>query len=170
MGEAIISFNRKKKGLKALDKQMLSYVVPPIMFPVHGLSFYRAPRVRYVETLKGPLPKVKKKAEVLPRELPRLRASVLTSGKKYGSVMDVLQIIYGQDFGTILKDYVENHQVELHEQGVMRDSLYIRFGGIGQTYIETNYDQSSRDFFLDVVVDTLLEGERYPQCVTLYIR
>ena len=161
--------NMIQKGLKALDRQMLSYIVPPIMFPVHGFSGFYLPRVRNTETLKEPMPAVKQK-DVLPRELPRLRTSALTGGKQYGSVMDVLQIVYGQDFGAILKEYVENHLEDLHKMGIMRDSLYIRFDGIGKTYIETNYDQPNKDFFLDVVVDSLLEGEHYPQCVTLYIR
>ena len=148
---------------------MLSYTVPPIMFPVHGFPGFCLPRVRNAETLKEPMPAVKQK-DALPRELPRLRASALTGGKQYGSVTDVLQIVYGQDFGAILKEYVENHLEDLHKMGIMRDSLFIRFGGIGKTYIETNYDQPNKDFFLDVVVDSLLEGEHYPQCVTLYIR
>lgn len=161
--------NTLQKGLKALDRQMLSYIVPPIMFPVHGFPGFCLPRVRNAEMLKEPMPEVELE-DVLPRELPRLRASALTGGKQYGSVMDVLKIVYGQDFGAILKEYVENHLAELHRMGIMRDSLYIRFGGIGKTYIETNYDQPNKDFLLDVVVDCLLEGEHYPQCVTLYIR
>jgi len=61
---------------------------------------------------------VKRKA-VLPRELRRICASALTGDKKYGSVMDVLQIVYGQDFGAILKDYVDTHQEELYKKGIM---------------------------------------------------
>ena len=140
--------NTLQKGLKALDRQMLSYIVPPIVFPVHGFPGFCLPRVRNAEMLKEPMPEVMKK-DVLPRELPRLRTSALTGGKQYGSVTDVLQIVYGQDFGTILKEYVENHLAELHRMGIMRDSLYIRFGGIGKTYIETNYDQPNKDFLLD---------------------
>ena len=148
---------------------MLSYIVPPIMFPVHGFPGFCQPRVRNAESLKEPMPEVRKK-DMSPRELRRIRESALTGGKQYGSVMDVLQIVYGQNFGAILKDYVDTHQEELYNKGIMRDSLYIRFGGIGKTYIETNYDQPNKDFFLDVVADCLLEGEHYPQCVTLYIR
>ena len=113
---------------------MLSYIVPPIMFPV-----LCAPRTQCAKPLMEPMPAVRQK-EMLPRELPRLRASALTGGKQYGNVMDVLQIVYGQDFARILENYVETHLVELHRQGIMGDSLYIRFGGIGKTYIETNYD------------------------------
>ena len=123
--------NLKQKGLKALDRQMLSYIVPPIMFPVHGFPGFCAPRMRYAETLKEPMLEVKQKA-ALPRELRRIRASALTGDKKYGSVMDVLQIVYGQDFGAILKDYVDTHQEELYKKGIMPDSLFIRLGGIGK--------------------------------------
>ncbi len=92
---------------------MLSNIVPPIMFPVHGFPGFCLPRVRNAEMLKEPMPEVRQEG-VLPRELPRLRASALTGGKQYGSVTDVLQIVYGQDFGAILKEYVENHLAELH--------------------------------------------------------
>jgi hypothetical protein len=125
--------------------------------------------MQYAETLKEPMLEVKRKA-VLPRELRRIRASALTGDKKYGSVMDVLQIVYGQDFGAILKDYVDTHQEELYKKGIMPDSLFIRLGGIGKPYIETNYDQPSKAFFLDVVVDCLLDGEHYQRCVSFYIR
>jgi len=74
--------------------------------------------MRYAETLKEPMLEVKRKA-VLPRELRRICASALTGDKKYGSVMDVLQIVYGQDFGAILKDYVDTHQEELYKKGIM---------------------------------------------------
>ena len=97
---------------------MLSYIVPPIMFPVHGFPGFCLPRVRNAEMLKEPMPEVMKK-DVLPRELPRLRASALTGGKQYGSVIDVLQIVYGQDFGAILKEYVENHLKDLHKMGII---------------------------------------------------
>jgi hypothetical protein len=110
--------NTLQKGLKALDRQMLSYIVPPIMFPVHGFPGFCLPRVRNAEMLKEPMPEVELE-DVLPRELPRLRPSALTGGKQYGSVMDVLQIVYGQDFGAILKDYVDTHQEELYKKGIM---------------------------------------------------
>ena len=161
--------NLKQKGLKALDRQMLSYIAPPIIFPVRGFPGFCAPRMQYAETLKEPMLEVKRKA-VLPRELRRIRASALTGDKKYGSVMDVLQIVYGQDFGAILKEYVDTHQEELYKKGIMPDSLFIRLGGIGKPYIETNYDQPSKAFFLDVVVDCLLDGEHYQKCVSFYIR
>ena len=165
MNDRPVAPNLKQKGLKALDRQMLSYIVPPIMFPVHGFPGFCAPRMRHAETLKEPMLEVKRKA-VLPRELRRIRASALTGNKKYGSVMDVLQIVYGQDFGAILKDYVETHLEELHRKGIMPDSLLIRLGGIGKPYIETNYDQPSKAFYLDVVVDCLLDGEHYQRCVS----
>ena len=161
--------NTLQKGLKALDRQMLSYIVPPIMFPVYGFSRFCAPKMQCAQMLKEPMLEVNRKA-VLPKELHRIRASALTGDKKYGSVMDVLQIVYGQDFGAILKDYVDTHQEELYSKGIMRDSLFIRLGGIGKPYIETNYDQPSKVFFLDVVVDCLLDGEHYQKCVTFYIR
>ena len=144
--------NIKQKGLKALDRQMLSYIVPPIRFSLLGFPAFCAPRMRYAKTLKEPMLEVRRKA-VLPMELRRVRTSALTGNKKYGSVMDVLQIVYGQNFGAILKDYVDTHQEELYKKGIMPDSLFIRLGGIGKPYIETNYDQPSRAFFLDVVVD-----------------
>ena len=169
MNDRPVSPNLKQKGLKALDRQMLSYIVPPIMFPVHGFPGFCAPRMRYAETLKEPMLEVKQKA-ALPRELRRIRASALTGDKKYGSVMDVLQIVYGQDFGAILKEYVDTHQEKLYKKGIMPDSLFIRLGGIGKPYIETNYDQPSKAFFLDVVVDCLLDGEHYQKCVSFYIR
>ena len=169
MNDQLVAPNLKQKGLKALDRQMLSYIAPPIMFPVHGFPGFCVPRMRYTETLKEPMLEVKRKA-VLPREMRRIRASALTGDKKYGSVMDVLQIVYGQDFGAILKDYVDTHQEELYKKGIMPDSLFIRLGGIGKPYIETNYDQPSKAFYLDVVVDCLLDGEHYQKCVSFYIR
>ena len=92
MNDRPVAPNLKQKGLKALDRQMLSYIVPPIMFPVRGFPGFCAPRMQYTETLKEPMLEVKRKA-VLPRELRRIRASALTGGKQYGSVMDVLQIV-----------------------------------------------------------------------------
>lgn len=92
MNDQLVAPNLKQKGLKALDRQMLSYIAPPIMFPVHGFPGFCVPRMRYAETLKEPMLEVKRKA-VLPRELRRIRASALTGDKKYGSVMDVLQIV-----------------------------------------------------------------------------
>ena len=169
MNDQLVAPNLKQKGLKALDRQMLSYIAPPIMFPVHGFPGFCVPRMRYTKTLKEPMLEVKRK-DVLPRELRRIRASALAGDKKYGSVMDVLQIVYGQDFGAILKDYVDTHQEELYKKGIMPDSLFIRLGGIGKPYIETNYDQPSKAFFLDVVVDCLLDGEHYQRCVSFYIR
>jgi len=168
MNDQLVAPNLKQKGLKALDRQMLSYIAPPIMFPVHGFPGFSVPRMRYTKTLKEPMLEVKRK-DVLPRELRRIRASSLTGDKKYGSVMDVLQIVYGQDFGAILKDYVDTHQEELYKKGIMPDSLFTRLGGIGKPYIETNYDQPSKAFFLDVVVDCLLDGEHYQRCVSFYI-
>jgi len=73
--------NTLQKGLKALDRQMLSYIVPPNMFPVHGFPGFCLPRVRNAEMLKEPMPEVELE-DVLPRELPRLRASALTGGKQ----------------------------------------------------------------------------------------
>ena len=169
MNDQLVAPNLKQKGLKALDRQMLSYIAPPIMFPVHGFPGFSVPRMRYTKTLKEPMLEVKRK-DVLPRELRRIRASALTGDKKYGSVMDVLQIVYGQDFGAILKDYVDTHQEELYKKGIMPDSLFTRLGGISKPYIETNYDQPSKAFFLDVVVDCLLDGEHYQRCVSFYIR
>ena len=85
MNDQLVTSNLKQKGLKALDRQMLSYIVPPIMFPVHGCLGFCAPRMQYAETLKEPMLEVKQKA-VLPRELRRIRASALTGDKKYISL------------------------------------------------------------------------------------
>ena len=147
---------------------MLSQFVLPVLFPVYGFTGYDSRKIANI-VIKKPLPEDKKR-NTLPRELTRVRTSALTNGKKYGSVIDVLRIVYGQDFGAILKEYVESHLDELHRNGIMRDSMYVRFGGIGRTYIETNYYQPKEDFLLDVVVDCLLEGEHYPQCESFYIR
>jgi len=137
---------------------MLSQFVLPVLFPVYGFTGYDARKIPNVVVIKETQPKVRKTCE-MPRELTRVRPSALTNGKKYGSVIDVLRIVYGQDFGAILKEYVESHLDELHRNGIMRDSMCVRFGGIGKTYIETNYDQPNEDFYLDVVADCLLEGE-----------
>ena len=125
MNDRPVSPNLKQKGLKALDRQMLSYIVPPIMFPVHDFPGFCAPKMRYAETLKEPMLEAKREA-VLPRELRRIRASALTGDKKYGSVMDVLQIVYGQDFGAILKDYVDIGSIGSALIGRVRASLSSR--------------------------------------------
>ena len=65
---------------------------------------------------------------------------------------------------------MDTHQEELYKKHIMPDSLSIRLGGIGKLYTETNYDQPSKAFFLDVVVDCLLDGEHHQKCASFYIR
>ena len=61
MNDRPVSPNLKQKGLKALDRQMLSYIAPPIMFPVHGFPGFCVPRMRYTKALKEPMLEVKRK-------------------------------------------------------------------------------------------------------------
>ena len=61
MNDQLVAPNLKQKGLKALDRQMLSYIAPPIMFPVHGFPGFCVPRMRYAETLKEAMLEVKRK-------------------------------------------------------------------------------------------------------------
>jgi len=86
---------------------MLSQFALPVLFPVYGFTGYDSRKIANI-VIKKPLPEDKKR-NTLPRELTRVRTSALINGKKYGSVIDVLRIVYGQDFGAILKEYVESH-------------------------------------------------------------